>query len=36
MAAVVQNIKMGLLNKTNIANLALTNQYQVTLNGISF
>ena len=35
MAAVVQNIKMGLLNKTDIANLALTNQYQVTLNGFS-
>ena len=35
MAAVIQNMKMGLLNKTNIANLALTNQYQVTLNGFS-
>ena len=35
MAAVVQNMKMGLLNKTNIANLALTNQYQVNISGIT-
>ena len=35
MAAVVQNMKMGLLNKTNIANLALTNQYQVSISGIT-
>ena len=34
MAAVVQNMKMGVLNKLPIANLALTNQYQVTLSGI--
>ena len=35
MAAVIQNMKMGLLNKTNIANLALTNQYQVNISGIT-
>ena len=35
MAAVIQNMKMGLLNKTNIANLALTNQYQVSISGIT-
>ena len=34
MAAVVQNMKMGVLNKLPIANLALTNQYQVTISGI--
>ena len=35
MAAVIENMKMGLLNKTNIANLALTNQYQVNISGIT-
>ena len=35
MAAVIQNMKMGLLNKTNIANLSLTNQYQVSISGIT-
>lgn len=35
MAAVIQNMKMGLLNKANIANLALTNQYQVNISGIT-
>ena len=35
MAAVIENMKMGLLNKTNIANLSLTNQYQVSISGIT-
>ena len=35
MAAVIQNMKMGLLNKANIENLALTNQYQVNISGIT-
>jgi hypothetical protein len=35
MAAVIQKFKMGVLNRTDISKLSLTNQYQVHISGIA-